>query len=223
MSGQYSELYEILGYKFKDEALLREALTHPSLDGHAHYQRLEFIGDRVLGLSIAVWMFELHPNSDEGGLSSRHSNLVRREACAAVAEKLRLGEFIHMAKNSEDTGGRQRESIIADTCEAVIGAIYLDSDYPTAEKFIRANWDEMANNVGVSMRDGKTKLQEFVQARGKPIPVYTTIDRSGPDHEPIFTISVKVAGEGTENAKGRSKREAEQSAAQQMLDRLENG
>lgn len=220
LNGQYSELYEILGYEFKDDALLREALTHPSLEGHPNYQRLEFIGDRVLGLTIAAWMFELHPNVDEGGLSSRHSNLVRREACAEVATKLTLGEFIHMAKSSEDTGGRTRLTIIADACEAVIGAIYLDAGYERAEKFIRYNWLDLANNVKVAARDAKTKLQELVQAQGKPTPVYTTIDRSGPDHEPIFSIAVKVVGEGSENAKGRSKREAEQQAASMMFERL---
>ncbi|MBL4604082.1 MAG: ribonuclease III, partial [Emcibacteraceae bacterium] len=186
-----------------------------------NYQRLEFIGDRVLGLTIAAWMYELYPLVGEGGLASRHTNLVRREACVSVGTQLELGRFLHMAKSSEDTGGRERETIIADACEAVIGAMYLDAGYAVAEKFIRTNWKDLANHVKVAERDAKTKLQELVQATGKPTPVYTTIDKVGPDHEPTFTIAVKVKGEGEENAKGQSKREAEQQAATLMLKRLE--
>ena len=219
---QYSELYEILGYSFKDESLIREALTHPSLEGTHSYQRLEFIGDRVLGLAIAAWMFELHPNADEGGLASRHTNLVRREACAKIATDLNLGDFIHMAKSSEDTGGRKRETIIADVCESVIGAIYLEAGYLEAEKFIRKFWHEMAHNVKVAKRDAKTSLQELVQSRGKSTPVYTTIDQKGPDHQPTFTIVVSVQGEGEETAKGFSKRDAEQLAAEKILKRLKS-
>lgn len=222
MSSQYSELYEILGYSFKDESLIREALTHPSLEGTPSYQRLEFIGDRVLGLAIAAWMFELHPNADEGGLASRHTNLVRREACAKIAADLNLGDFIHMAKSSEDTGGRKRETIIADVCESVIGAIYLEAGYLEAEKFIRKFWHEMAHNVKVAKRDAKTRLQELVQSRRKSTPVYTTIDKSGPDHQPTFTIVVSVQGEGEETAKGFSKRDAEQLAAEKILKRLKS-
>jgi ribonuclease III len=220
LSGQYTDLYNIIGYTFKDEELLREALTHPSLEGVPNYQRLEFVGDRVLGLTIAAWMYELHPGVDEGGLASRHTNLVRREACAKVAENLNLGDFIHMAKSSEDTGGRKRETIIADVCESVIGAIYLESGYKVAERFIRKHWQEMAENVQVAQRDAKTILQELVQSRGKPTPVYKTIDKDGPDHQPTFTIEVKVAEEGQEQAKGLSKRDAEQNAAVLMLARL---
>jgi ribonuclease III len=222
MNDQYTELYEILGYKFKNTDLLREALTHPSLEGNSNYQRLEFVGDRVLGLAIAAWMYEIHPNVDEGGLASRHTNLVRREACVKVATDLNLGKFLHMAKSSEDTGGRNRDTILSDACESIIGAIYLDANYTVADDFIRKNWKDLAYNVKVAQRDAKTKLQENVQSKGKTIPIYTVIDRTGPDHEPIFTISVRVADEGEEIAKGRSKREAEQQAATQMLARLEN-
>ena len=222
MSSQYSELYEILGYSFKDESLIREALTHPSLEGTPSYQRLEFIGDRVLGLAIAAWMFELHTNADEGGLASRHTNLVRREACAKIAADLNLGDFIHMAKSSEDTGGRKRETIIADVCESVIGALYLEAGYLEAEKFIRKFWHEMAHNVKVAKRDAKTRLQELVQSRGKSTPVYTTIDKKGPDHQPTFTIVVSVQGKGEETAKGFSKRDAEQLAAEKILKRLKS-
>ena len=219
--GEYSELYDILGYEFKDSSLLREALTHPSLEGAPNYQRMEFVGDRVLGLAIAAWMYELYPGIDEGGLASRHTNLVRREACTTVGNDIGLGRFIHMAKSSEDTGGRNRDTILSDTCEAVIGAIYLDSGYRAAEKFIRSKWIDQANNVKGADRDAKTRLQEMVQATGRPTPSYTTIDKSGPDHEPTFTIVVRVKDEGEEQATGQSKREAEKQAATLMLSRLE--
>jgi ribonuclease III len=221
-NGQYSDLYKILGYQFKNVEFLREALTHPSLEGSASYQRLEFVGDRVLGLVIANWMFELYPDVGEGGLASRHSNLVRREACAKVAEDLNLGKFIHMAKSSEDSGGRTRETIIADACESVIGAIFMDAGYEEAEKFVRKFWHDLTMNGEISHRDAKTRLQEKVQAKGKPTPTYVTVNRSGPDHEPIFTISVKVQDNGEEIASGRSKREAEQIAAGLMISRFEN-
>ncbi|MCC3860662.1 ribonuclease III [Pseudemcibacter aquimaris] len=220
-NGQYSELYEIIGYSFKNEELIREALTHPSLEGAKNYQRLEFVGDRVLGLAIAAWMFELYPDVDEGGLASRHTNLVRREACAKVGEEIGLGDFIHMAKSSEDTGGRKRETIIADVSESIIGAIYLDANYQEAEKFIRKFWKDQAYNVKVAKRDAKTRLQELVQSKGKPTPNYVTVDKEGPDHQPVFTIALRVKGEEEEQAKGKSKREAEQNAAEAMLERLE--
>ena len=220
--GEFAKLYDILGYKFKDSSLLREALTHPSLEGSPNYQRMEFVGDRVLGLSISAWMYELYPDIDEGGLASRLTNLVRREACAAVGSNLGLGRFLYMAKSSEDMGGRNRESILSDACEAVIGAIYFDGGYVPAEIFIRRHWKEQSDNVKVADRDAKTKLQELVQAKGQPIPVYTTIDRSGSDHNPIFTVEVQVTDEGAEQAKGKSKREAEKKAATLMLDRLIN-
>lgn len=218
--GEYAKLYDVLGYKFKDSSLLREALTHPSLEGSPNYQRMEFVGDRVLGLSIAAWMYELYPGIDEGGLASRHTNLVRREACAMVGGNLGLGGFIYMAKSSEDMGGRNRESILSDACEAVIGAIYFDGGYEEAEKFIRSHWQEQSVNVKVADRDAKTRLQELVQATGQPIPVYTTIDRTGSDHNPTFKVEVHVTDEGEEQAEGKSKREAEKKAATLMLTRL---
>ncbi len=201
--------------------MLREALTHPSLEGSSNYQRMEFVGDRVLGLAIAAWMYELYPGVEEGGLASRHTNLVRREACATIGNDLGLGRFLHMAKSSDDTGGRGRDTILSDACEAVIGAIYLDAGYEAAEKFIRNKWQKLASHIKVADRDAKTKLQEMVQATGRPTPVYTTIDKTGPDHEPTFTITVRVKDEGEEQAIGQSKREAEKQAATLMLSRLE--
>lgn len=222
-TGQYVELYKILGYEFKDDSLIREALTHPSLEGGRSYQRLEFVGDRVLGLVIADWLYEIYPDMDEGGLASRHTNLVRRETCAKVALEMDLGPFIHMDKSTEDMGGRTRETILADVCESILGAIYREAGHDVALELVRRFWKDRINHENVAVRDAKTLLQEWVQARGRPTPTYVTLDRRGPAHEPIFTIAVRVNGSGEETAEGKAKREAEQIAAAKMLTRLENG
>lgn len=221
-TGQYAELYEILGYEFKDDSLIREALTHPSLEGGKSYQRLEFVGDRVLGLVIADWLHDKYPDMDEGGLASRHTNLVRRETCGKMALEMNLGPFIHMDKSTEDMGGRTRETILADVCESLLGAIYREAGHEVARKFIRKFWKDLINHANVAERDAKTLLQEWVQARGKPTPTYVTIDRRGPAHEPVFTVAVRVNGAGEETAEGGAKREAEQIAAAKMLTQLEN-
>lgn len=221
-NGQYSNLYEIFGYVFKDSDLLRQALTHPSLEGASNYQRLEFVGDRVLGLVIADWLFEYYPNSDEGGLASRHTNLVRRETLAEVALEMNLGPAIHMAKSTEDTGGRNRSTILADVCEGIIGAIYMDGDYEEAQKFIKKYWLNYIGHENIAARDAKTRLQEWVQSRRIPTPVYTTLERAGPAHEPVFTVEVMVQELGVECGKGSTKRSAEQMAAAKLLDWLES-
>jgi len=219
--GQYTDLYEILGYKFKDSALLREALTHPSLEGGKQYQRLEFVGDRVLGLVIAEWLFECYPKVDEGGLASRHTNLVRKETLADVAVGMKLSDHIHMAKSAEDNGGRYKATILADVCEAIIGAVHQDSGYEDARKLIRKFWQQYISQDTIARRDAKTRLQEWVQARQIPTPDYNVVERTGPAHEPYFTIEVCVRDMPPELGKGTSKREAEQKAATKLLKRLE--
>lgn len=220
--GQYSDLYKVFGYIFKDEDLLREALTHPSLEGGKQYQRLEFVGDRVLGLVIAEWLFEYYPDVDEGGMASRHSNMVRRETLAEVAQTMKLAEFIHMAKSTEDNGGRNRPTILADACEAIIGAVNQDGGYEKARKLVRKFWKKYISQDTIARRDAKTRLQEWVQARHIPIPNYVVVDRTGPAHDPYFTIEARINDMMPELGKGRSKREAEQDAASKVLSRLEN-
>lgn len=220
--GQYSDLYEILGYIFKDTGLLREALTHPSLEGGKQYQRLEFVGDRVLSLVIAEWLHDYYPTADEGGLASRHSNMVRRETLAEVALTMQLSGFIHMAKSTEDNGGRTKATILADVCEAVIGAVNQDGGYEPARKLVRNFWQGYIAQDSIARRDAKTRLQEWVQARHIPTPAYNVTERTGPAHEPQFTIEVVIADWPAENATGHSKREAEQAAAAKLLDKLEN-
>lgn len=220
-NGQYSHLYDIFGYIFKDSDLLRQALTHPSLEGASNYQRLEFVGDRVLGLVIADWLFEYYPNIDEGGLASRHTNLVRRETLAEVAITMNIGPEIHMAKSTEDTGGRERATILADICEGIIGGIYMDGGYAAAQKFIKKFWKNYIGHENIGARDAKTRLQEWVQSRKIPAPTYSTKDRAGPAHEPVFTVEVKVQELGGALGKGSTKRSAEQMAAAKLLEWLE--
>lgn len=219
--GQYSNLYGVLGYVFADVALLREALTHPSLEGGKQYQRLEFVGDRVLGLVIAEWLFEEYPDADEGGLASRHTNMVRKETLAEVAVVMDLSGFIHMAKSTEDNGGRDKPTILADVCEAVIGAVSQDGGYNAARKLVRRFWKRYISQKAIARRDAKTRLQEWVQARHIPIPDYVVTERTGPAHEPLFTIESRVKDMAPEVGRGRSKREAEQDAASKLLRRIE--
>ncbi len=219
--GQYSDLYRVLGYAFKDASLLREALTHPSLEGGKQYQRLEFVGDRVVGLVIAEWLFEKYPDADEGGMASRHTNMVRKETLAEVALVMKLSNFIHMAKSTEDNGGREKPTILADVCEAVIGAVSQDGGYEAARTLVRRFWKHYISQEAIGKRDAKTRLQEWVQARHMPTPKYVVIDRTGPAHEPFFTIEARVKDMEPRIGKGHSKREAEQDAASRVLNRLE--
>ena len=219
--GQYGDLYKIIGYIFRDADLLREALTHPSLEGGKQYQRLEFVGDRVLGLVIAEWLFEYYPDVDEGGMASRHTNMVRKETLAEVAVAMNISGFIHMAKSTEDNGGRTKPTILADVCEAVIGAVLKDGGYDAARKLVRKFWECYISQETIGRRDAKTRLQEWVQARHIPTPKYVVIDRSGPAHDPYFTIEARINDMVPEVGKGRSKREAEQDAASKVLNRLE--
>ena len=208
-----------LGHSFADESLLRRALTHPSAEG-ASYQRFEFLGDRVLGLVIAGWLLDRYREADEGELAVRLNALVRKETCAEVAEAVGLGAHVIMGGGEEKAGGRKKAAILADACEAVIAALYLDGGLPAAERFIRAEWAPLIEKSGMAQRDAKTALQEWAQGAGHPVPQYALDERTGPDHAPEFTVSVQVKGQSPVQAKGGSKRQAEQAAAQAMLEKL---
>lgn len=220
--GQYSDLYKVLGYIFKDVNLLREALTHPSLEGGTQYQRLEFVGDRVLSLVVAEWLYDQYPEADEGGLASRHTNMVRKETLAEVALVMELSSFIHMAKSTEDNGGRGKVTILADVCEAIIGAVNQDGGYSSARRLVHKFWKCYISHDTLARRDAKTRLQEWVQARRIPTPNYVVISRTGLAHEPFFTIEARVRDMVPETGKGLSKREAEQDAAAKLLTRIES-
>jgi len=213
-------LYMALGHRFRQPDLLRKALTHPSVDtgeDTANYERLEFLGDRVLGLVIARMLFERFPHEREGSLARRHTALVRAETLTLVAQRLDLGSYIVMSEAEENAGGRNKASVLANCCEAVIAALYLDGGMYAASRFIRRHWRPLMSQELAAAKDPKTALQEWAQKRGLPLPTYTIVDRAGPDHEPVFSIQVQVPGLPAVTATGRSKRVAERAAAASLL------
>ena len=218
----FDALEKRLGYEFADKELLRRALTHssaisPAKRVHSSYQRLEFLGDRVLGLVVADLMYRRRPEANEGELSRTLNSVVRKESCAEVARNLRLGEDVVLGDSEARTGGADKDAILADVCEAIIGAIYSDGGLQKAYKFVERSFAAHLSNQDARKADAKTALQEWAQGRGLPLPSYTEVSREGPPHDPLFTISVEVAGQPPQSGTGRSKRMAEQDAAAQLL------
>jgi ribonuclease-3 len=214
------ELETSVGYRFRDPALLEEALTHATAanaNSRANYQRLEFLGDRVLGLAVAGMLFEAFPTAKEGELSKRLSDLVRRETCAEVAREWGLAGYIRLGAGEAASGAGERAPILADACEALIGAVFVDGGFAAARELVRGAFEERMRARPRPSLDPKTALQEWAQARGLPTPVYRTQERSGPDHAPRFTISVEVDGFEASAADAGSKRAAEQGAAEAFL------
>ena len=219
------DLSTLLGHQFRDPSLLEEALTHSSVErprGQARndYERLEFLGDRVLGLVIADRLLRLYPESDAGALARRFNTLVRQESLAEVAEQIGLGAHIRLSKSEHGAGGRQKPAILADVCEAVIGAMFVDGGLKPAAEFVRRHWDPMAEKLAGAPRDAKTALQEWAHARGLEPPAYEVVERAGPDHDTVFTVEVHLKDRKPARGKGRSKRVAEQAAAEVMLEQL---
>jgi ribonuclease-3 len=218
-----STLEKTIGYRFKDRELLDRSLTHISaLAGGSRansYQRLEFLGDHVLGLIISDMLFRAFPKGDEGELSRRLADLVRREACADVARAINLGEALRLGASEINAGGRTRTAILADVCEALVGAVFLDGGYDAAVKLVEALWGERMRAPVRPLRDSKTILQEWAQARGLPTPTYREVARTGPHHDPEFRVAVVLPSKESAEGLGRSKRMAEQAAAAAMLER----
>ena len=217
------ELETRIGYEFTDKSLLESALTHISaLSGKSRsgsYQRLEFLGDHVLGLVVSDMLFRAFVKADEGELSRRLADLVRKEACAEVARKIDLGAAIRLGASEANAGGRQRTAILADVCEALVGAVFLDGGYGAAAALVEQLWGERLRTPARPLRDPKTVLQEWAQARGLPTPSYREIARTGPHHDPEFLVAVDLAEFTPAEGVGRSKRAAEQAAAAAMLTR----
>lgn len=211
-----ASLNKIAGYSFSKPSLLDEALTHPSLSGSYNYQRLEFLGDRVLGLSVSTRLLAEFPKEQEGSLNRRFASLVRKETLAEMARKLDIAKHIKLTPGAETEGTRSKEAVQADVCEAVIGAIYLDGGFDVADAFIKKHWAGLTGEEDGAIKDSKTMLQEWCQARAMPLPTYKVTGRDGPDHSPVFTIEVTVDGKGGAQASGTSKRIAEQSAAKEL-------
>jgi ribonuclease III len=219
-----AELEKAMGHDFRDKGLLRQALTHVSAvrgggDRGESYQRLEFLGDRVLGVIAAALLFEAFPSADEGELSQRLADLVRKETCADVARQWGVGAALFLGEGEVMSGGRRKEAILGDACEALIGAVWLDGGIESANAVVRAAFGARVGRPVERMRDAKTLLQEWVQGRGFPAPTYREVSRTGPDHAPHFVVLVEVAGLGSAEGGGRSKRIAEQKAAELLLER----
>ncbi len=213
-----------IGYRFTNPALLEHALTHISaLTGARNragsYQRLEFLGDHVLGLVVSDMLFRAFPKADEGELSRRLADLVRKEACAEVARAIDLGAAIKLGSSENNAGGRARTAILADVCEALIGAVFIEGGYPAAAALIERLWEARMRAPARPLRDSKTVLQEWAQARGLPTPAYREVERRGPDHDPEFRVTVELPHQAPAEGLGRSKRAAEQAAAAAMLTR----
>lgn len=213
-------LENILGYKYHNINLLKQALTHSSVsaDVDKNYERLEFLGDRVLGLTIAALLYRIFPHEPEGSLSQRHTALVCKETVAMIAKRLELDRYMTVA-NEEI---RDNENVLCDVCEAVIGSIYIDSDCDRAIEFVKVHWKDLIDKNMAPPKDAKTKLQEVAHAKGHGVPVYKLEARKGSEHEPIFYISVEVAGLEPEKGEGKNKKLAEQAAAAKMLKKLES-
>lgn len=211
-----------LGYTFKDPALLVRALTHssavsPSKRTSESYQRFEFLGDRVLGLVVADMLSDRLPKANEGELSRTLNSLVRKETCARVARKLGMGSFVRLGESEARTGGADKDAILGDVCEAVIGAIYADGGLDPAHEFVARMFGDNLDVAQARRADSKTALQEWAQAKGLEPPAYTETARSGPDHAPVFTISVLIRGFEPLTATGTSKKLAEHQAAEKFL------
>jgi ribonuclease III len=222
INNELGALEEQLGHRFADPALLIRALSHASI-GPSSNERLEFVGDRVLGLIVAEKLYAEFPDADEGGLAVRFNALVRRETCAKIGQAAGLAPYIIMAASESGSGGRQKSAILAGACEAVIAALYLDGGLETAKRFVLSHWNEAFAALKPEMRDAKTTLQEWAQSGALPTraqPAYALKERSGPDHAPLFMVEVSIPGQESETGRGATKREAEQNAARGMLMRL---
>lgn len=217
------DLETTLGYVFRDKTLLATAVTHRSLgrDGFtAHNQRLEFLGDAVLGLMIAELLYALYPEAQEGDLSKRLVSLVNGEQLAIIARAMGLGQYLLMNPAEEEQGGRENDSNLEDACEALLGAMYLDGGIDAARNLIERFWKPHAMTLKDAPKDAKTALQEWAQARGLPLPEYVVLSAEGPAHAPDFVIEVRVDGQTPQIGRAGNKRLAERQAAVAMLENL---
>ncbi len=221
-SAEIEALEQRLGHRFDRPELLRRAVTHSSMSGPGREdnQRLEFLGDRVLGLVMAEALLSEDRKASEGQLAPRYNALVRKEACADVAREVDLGAALKLGRSEMMSGGRRKQALLGDAMEAVIAAVYLDGGFEVAREMILRLWGERVSTVQQDARDPKTSLQEWAQARGMTPPAYVETSRSGPDHAPVFTIEVRLTSGQSAQATAGSKRKAEQEAAATLLANL---
>jgi ribonuclease-3 len=212
-------LTETLGRPPADPALFERALTHSS-HGEDYYERLEFLGDRVLGLVVATWLYEVFQDEPEGKLSRRFNTLVARETCAEVARELGLGPRLRLGKQARDDGAWDSDNVLGDVVEALIGALYLDSGLEAADAFVRRAWAERVSSHDRAPKHPKSALQEWAAANDRKPPEYRLAGRTGPHHAPRFVVEVAIRGVGEASAEGTSKQEAETAAAAKLLEQL---
>ena len=212
-----------LGHRFSDPELLVRALTHASMASptRSDNQRLEFLGDRVLGLVISEALLSADTSASEGQLAPRFNALVRKETCADVARQIDLGAVLRLGRSEMKSGGRRKEALLGDAMEAVIAAVYIDGGFETARRIVLALWGDRIATVEVDARDAKTSLQEWAQAQGQVPPSYVEVGRTGPDHAPVFTVEVRLLSGERATCAAPSKRAAEQGAARALLERLD--
>ena len=212
MKIEYQNLEKKLKISFKDKNLLTKALTHKSYDKDNNYEKLEFLGDRVLGLVIAKKLLEIYPNEKEGILDKKFSSLVNKKTCLEIGNKINIQKYI-LTFNPKDKKKIIENKVIADSCEALLGSIYLDRVYQIVEKTILDLWSQNIKNSVITQIDAKTKLQEFSLKKFKKLPIYKIISNTGPRHKPLFKVGVKLVNTKLYISEGKSKKDAEQNAA----------
>ena len=222
LSADLKEFSLRLGHEFSQPELLVRAVTHASISSETRpdNQRLEFLGDRVLGLVMAEALLSADETASEGQLAPRFNALVRKETCADVARQIDLGSVLKLGRSEMMSGGRRKEALLGDAMEAVIAAIYLDAGFNAARETVLRLWGARIESVETDARDPKTSLQEWAQARGQTPPIYRELERRGPDHAPVFTVEVQLQTGERAQAKATSKRAAEQMAARTLLSDL---
>jgi ribonuclease III len=216
MVDKKKELEKIIKYSFKNNSLLSQSLTHKSFDNINNNEKLEFLGDRVLGLVISQKLLEKFPHEKEGIIDKKFANLVNKNTCSSIAKKLNLKKFLFLGASHKNLE-RSADKIVSDCLEAIVGAIYLDSGLKSAQKFIFNFWDTYLEKSKVTLVDSKTQLQEYSLKKYKELPIYTFHKKTGPQHKPLFRTEVQIPHSKKISGKGPSKKNAQQNAAAELL------
>ena len=216
MSKTTSDLEQILKYSFKNKSILHKALTHKSYDNNTNNEKLEFLGDRVLGLIISKKLLEKYPSEKEGIIDKKFANLVNKKTCINIAKKLNLKKYLYLGASHKNLE-RSADKIVSDSLEAIVGAIYLDGGLKSSEKFILSFWETYIDESVVTQIDSKTKLQEYSLKKFKKLPKYTFFKKTGPQHKPLFKTEVEITGSKKVIGEGTSKKKAQQNAAAKLI------
>ena len=216
MSKTTSDLEQILKYSFKNKSILHKALTHKSYDNNTNNEKLEFLGDRVLGLIISKKLLEKYPSEKEGIIDKKFANLVNKKTCINIAKKLNLKKYLYLGASHKNLE-RSADKIVSDSLEAIVGAIYLDGGLKSSEKFILSFWETYIDESVVTQIDSKTKLQEYSLKKFKKLPKYTFFKKTGPQHKPLFKTEVEITGSKKIIGEGPSKKNAQQNAAAKLI------